>query len=72
MAGFFRANNKRRNPLIAVVIAAFYAVGFILAGHAVMNTRTAQGAIAGSVSLVFLPFVAVPACLQLLCSARPR
>jgi cardiolipin synthase len=63
MAGLFRTNKKRRNRIIAAVVAAFYIGGFILAGHAVMTTRTAQGAIAWSVSLVSFPFVAVPAYL---------
>lgn len=54
---------KRRVALIAWIAAAFYVAGFVAAGHAIMTTRTAQGAIAWSVSLVSFPFVAVPAYL---------
>ena len=63
MAVFSRADKRQRNGVIAAVVVAFYVAGFILAGHAVMTTRTAQGAIAWSVSLVSFPFVAVPAYL---------
>jgi len=63
MGGSHPALSKRRNRVIAALVAAFYIAGFILAGHAVMTTRTAQGAIAWSVSLVSFPFVAVPAYL---------
>ena len=63
MAGLFRTDKKRKNRIIAAVVSAFYIGGFILAGHAVMTTRTAQGAIGWSVSLVSFPFVAVPAYL---------
>ena len=63
MAGLFRAHRKHKNRIIAAIVVAFYTAGLILAGHAVMTTRTAQGAIAWSVSLVAFPFVAVPAYL---------
>ena len=43
------------------VLIGFRVVGIISAAHAVMSTRTAQGAIAWSVSLVAAPVVAVPA-----------
>ncbi len=49
--------------MIAWIATAFYVAGFIAAGHAIMTTRTPQGAIAWSVSLVSFPFVAVPAYL---------
>jgi len=49
--------------VIAFVISFFYVAGIVLAVHAVMHVRTAQGAIAWSVSLVSFPFVAVPAYL---------
>jgi len=48
---------------MALVIAAFYLAGILLAANAVMTVRTAQGAIAWAVSLVSVPFVAVPAYL---------
>ena len=63
MARRLLAARKHRNRVIAAVVVVFYVAGFILAGHAVMTTRTAQGAIAWSVSLVSFPFVAVPAYL---------
>lgn len=63
MAGLLHTARKRKNRIIAAVVVVFYAAGFILAGHAVMTTRTAQGAIAWSVSLVSFPFAAVPAYL---------
>ena len=63
MAGLFRNRKKRRNRILAAIIVAFYAAGIILAGDAIMTTRTSQGAIAWSVSLVSMPFVAVPAYL---------
>ena len=49
--------------MIAAIVTAFYAAGIFFAVEAAMNTRTAQGAIAWSVSLVSFPFVAVPAYL---------
>jgi len=49
--------------MIAGIVAAFYLAGIILAVEAAMKTRTAQGAVAWSVSLVSFPFVAVPAYL---------
>ncbi len=43
------------------VLILFRVLGIISAAHAVMSTRTAQGAIAWSISLVAAPVVAVPA-----------
>lgn len=51
--------------MIASIVTAFYVAGFIAAVHAIMTTRTAPGAIAWSVSLVSMPFVAVPTYLVL-------
>lgn len=48
---------------MAWLIGFFYLAGFACAFHAVMTTRTAQGAVAWGVSLVSFPFVAVPAYL---------
>ena len=49
--------------MIAFIITAFYLAGALAAVEAIMTARTAQGAVAWSVSLVSLPFVAVPAYL---------
>lgn len=49
--------------MIAFLVSAFYVAGVVSAIEAVMTVRTAQGAIAWSVSLVSFPFVAVPAYL---------
>ncbi|NND36508.1 MAG: cardiolipin synthase [Gammaproteobacteria bacterium] len=54
---------KRRTVMIAGIVTAFYLAGITSALHAIMTTRTPQGAIAWSVSLVSFPFVAVPAYL---------
>jgi cardiolipin synthase len=56
---------KRRTKMITLIVALFYVGGIAAAIHAVMTVRTAQGAIAWSVSLVTLPFVALPAYLVL-------
>ncbi len=47
--------------MLALLVAIFTVMGILSAIHAVMHTRTAQGAIAWSVSLVTFPYVAVPA-----------
>ena len=49
--------------MIATVAAMFYLAGFVCAGHAILTTRTAQGALAWSIALVSVPFVSVPAYL---------
>lgn len=49
--------------MIAGIVTAFYVAGVLFAVEAAMKTRTAQGAVAWSVSLVSFPFVAVPAYL---------
>jgi len=51
--------------MIAFIVAAFYVAGILSAIHAAMTARTAQGAVAWTVSLVSFPFVAVPAYLVL-------
>jgi len=51
--------------MIAFLVTAFYVVGILSAMHAAMTARTAQGAVAWSVSLVSFPFIAVPAYLVL-------
>lgn len=49
--------------MFALITTAFYVMGIIAAIEAVMTTRTPQGAIAWSVSLVTFPFVSLPAYL---------
>ena len=51
--------------MITFIVAVFYIGGILAAVEAVMTTRTAQGAVAWSVSLVTFPFVALPAYLVL-------
>jgi cardiolipin synthase len=41
-------------------IGLFYLIGFFHILHALMNTRTSQGTIAWVVSLLFMPFLAIP------------
>jgi len=45
----------------AALVVVFEVLGVLSAVHAVMSTRTSQGAIAWAVSLVTFPYVAVPA-----------
>ena len=47
--------------LTAALVAIFHTIGFISSIHAVMSTRTSQGAIAWAVSLNTFPYLAVPA-----------
>ncbi len=55
----------RRKAVISSIIVAFYVAGIVFAIEAAMTVRTEQGAIAWAVSLVSVPFVAVPAYLVL-------
>jgi cardiolipin synthase len=41
-------------------IGLFYLIGFLHILHALMHTRTSQGTIAWVVSLLFMPFLAIP------------
>jgi cardiolipin synthase len=43
-----------------VTVAAFYLVGILHVLHALMHVRTSQGAIAWVISLVTVPFLAIP------------
>ena len=43
-----------------LAVLAFYAFGFLHILHALMNTRTSQGTIAWVVSLMAIPFLAIP------------
>ena len=54
-----------RKRMIAIIVTAFYVAGIIFAIEAAMRVRTPQGAVAWSISLVSIPFVAVPAYLVL-------
>jgi len=54
-----------RRKIVAGTVTAFYLAGIIGAVDAAMTARTAQGAVAWSVSLVSFPFLAVPAYLVL-------
>jgi len=47
--------------MLVFVAVTFHVLGLLSAIHAVMRTRTPQGAIAWSVSLVTFPYLAVPA-----------
>jgi len=46
---------------VATILAIIHLIGAISSIHAIMSTRTAQGAIAWAVSLNTFPYVAVPA-----------
>ena len=43
------------------IVVLLHVLGIVSAVHAVMSTRTSQGAIAWAVSLVTFPYLAVPA-----------
>ncbi len=47
--------------LLSLAVFTAQAAGFLTAIKAIMETRTAQGAVAWAVSLIALPYVAVPA-----------
>jgi len=47
--------------VIVAIVIVFEALGIFSAVHSIMSTRTPQGSIAWAVSLVAMPFVAVPA-----------
>ncbi len=47
--------------MIAAIVVLFHVLGFTSSIHAVMSTRTSQGAIAWAVSLNTFPYLAVPA-----------
>jgi hypothetical protein len=57
--------------VIADTIAVYHNLGAISSIHAIMDTRTFQGAIAWAVSLNTFPYLAVPAPFRLeLCSIK--
>ena len=43
-----------------VVVVLLYVVGFLHVLHALMHVRTSQGTVAWVVSLISVPFVAIP------------
>lgn len=47
--------------MLAFLAILFHVMGIVSSLHAVMSTRTSQGAIAWAVSLITFPYVAVPA-----------
>jgi cardiolipin synthase len=47
--------------MLGVIVVVFHVLGLVSSVHAVMSTRTSQGAIAWAVSLVTFPYLAVPA-----------
>jgi cardiolipin synthase len=51
--------------MVATIVFLFYLGGIVAAAHAALTTRTAQGAVAWTVSLVSFPFLALPAYLVL-------
>ncbi len=53
----------RRKSVLVWLVTASYVAGAIAAVNAIMTARTEQGAIAWSVSLLTMPFVALPAYL---------
>jgi len=54
-------NAKVRKRMLIATIILFHVVGFFSSIHAVMSTRTSQGAIAWAVSLNTFPYLSVPA-----------
>jgi len=47
--------------MIALIVAAFHVAGLLTSIHAIMTTRTEQGAIAWAVALNTVPYLSVPA-----------
>ena len=52
---------KRRRGMIGLIVTGFYVAGIVAALHAVLTARTPTGSVAWAVSLVTMPFIAVPA-----------
>ncbi|TNF83203.1 MAG: cardiolipin synthase [Acidobacteria bacterium] len=52
---------RRTRSLVTLIVITAHILGLLSSVHAVMTTRTAQGAIAWAVSLNALPYVSVPA-----------
>jgi len=56
-----KSTRKKRRRMITLIVVVFHIMGLVSSIHAVMTTRTEQGAIAWAVSLNTFPYVAVPA-----------
>ena len=56
---------KRRTKIISAIVTLFYLTGFVFAIEAIMTARTETGALAWSISMATVPFIAVPAYLVL-------
>jgi len=52
---------SRKTRLIIILVVVFQLLGLLSAVHSIMSVRTPQGSIAWAVSLVAMPYVAVPA-----------
>jgi len=52
---------KGGRKMVIALVVTMHVVGFLSSIHAVMSTRTSQGAIAWAVSLNTFPYIAVPA-----------
>ena len=53
--------NQHRRMLVALFVLLAHAAGILTSVRAIMEVRTAQGAVAWAISLVTFPYVAVPA-----------
>jgi len=51
----------KKRMIVSIIVIVFHVLGFLSSIHAVMSTRTSQGAIAWVVSLNTFPYIAVPA-----------
>jgi cardiolipin synthase len=56
-----KLGEKRRRGMIGLIVTGFYVAGIVAALHAVLTARTPTGSVAWAVSLVTMPFIAVPA-----------
>ncbi len=57
---FFHGIDAETSWLGVIMLLAFYLVGLVHVLHALMHVRTSQGTIAWVISLVTVPFVAIP------------
>jgi cardiolipin synthase len=51
--------NTSNLPLVGILVLTCHLIGLLAAGHAILHTRTSQGAIAWAVSLVAMPYLTV-------------
>ncbi|MDF1755362.1 MAG: cardiolipin synthase [Verrucomicrobiales bacterium] len=59
-AKFLGIVRSRRRPLFVIFFLVMHIIGFFMSIQAVMQTRTAQGAVAWAISLNTIPVIAVP------------